>query len=1177
MAGIEQELAKLNFGLALIEPARQDSKRTRTTSGSNSSETNKLTAPELVKRLKELHAELSQLEQGAVEIASLDTVKAELVHASLIVHSKDRGVKAYLACCLADILRLYAPDAPYTADELKLIFQFTFRQLACLKSGATTYHPQYFYLLESFAAVKSIVLVCDLPSADALLITIFEDLFTYTAIDLPAEIRSAIGDILVHLIDEAQTISTDLLTTILSQFEPDRPPAALKTASQVLIKTSDRLQRNVGQYFAELLLNTASTDDAGQSAAFDMDELENAHEVIIAIAQHASPVLLSVIPQLESQLGSRDVKVRTLATHSFARMLAQTSTREDFTRAYPRIWDLWLRRLYDSEPSVRIAALKYLIPVWKAHPFQSTDLDNHLCIKLQEPDDKVRQAALLAFASIDLDMLRHHVQPATFRTLVERVCDKRPILQTLAAKTAANLYVHALPLLEAKDTRATALLGDVPTSLLSVFSTVDRGLMNTIRSIFLSTILKLPEQSDELSGWLQRFIFICSGLPDAQLGLLVVLGNLREHRPNEMDSYLRFAAKYNGGVMDKNEDKIAAGLHSYIKKLSAGFVDSAKAVADLQRLAKLNDARLFKLLAACVDVDATLKGLHEAKRALDLRLREKIPEVHDTVNGLYERYALHFINRSTIKALVDAAALNAGADTAADKTLARILAHVSKAKPQLCKDSVSALGMIITTGAPKCLVNPAMRITTALIASDDLESTFDSAATTAAKERLLVLVPNDAKITARFLAVTSPAEDSKALQNALLDSSQDRPTSSRLASLTGLAKADPKIFDGAVSRTALDLALTTISRAATAGSPDDLTAGYWALKLLKRLLAVKDLAEEVFLGSIAACTSVLETADQVCDASVEEARAEMRLASAKALLRLLRLPRRSAGRFGAFERLAWTIQDPVFSVRNRFLIAVIKGLLQRRLPVTEFGVILFLTAHDPEAENIQNANAGISRLIAANAADVGNPEVEMALVRLLHMLAHHPDYAATPEGLLLSQKYIDFFIESVATSTNASLLYYLAAKCKTVQDQHDASTTESIYVLAELTQYRLKQHASSRSWVLSEFPGRMRMPGDIYKPLHSKAESHRVANTQYLSAELLDGLERLPDATRASAKSAAPREGSAKPAAKRKAPATGKPRAKARAKKRRPSYELSDSENEAGASDSGAELESDYI
>ena len=80
----------------------------------------------LQKKLKALHTELAEMDQENADVNSLASVRKELISTSLLLH-KDRGVKAYTACCLADLLRLYAPDAPYTQAELRDIFQFFFR------------------------------------------------------------------------------------------------------------------------------------------------------------------------------------------------------------------------------------------------------------------------------------------------------------------------------------------------------------------------------------------------------------------------------------------------------------------------------------------------------------------------------------------------------------------------------------------------------------------------------------------------------------------------------------------------------------------------------------------------------------------------------------------------------------------------------------------------------------------------------------------------------------------------------------------------------------------------------------------------------------------------------------------------------------------------------------------
>jgi sister-chromatid-cohesion protein PDS5 len=172
----------------------------------------------LLKKLKALHTELAELDQELVEVNSLSTVRTQLVNTSILLH-KDRGVKAYAACCLADILRLYAPDAPYTHTELRDIFQFFFRQLATgLRGADASYYNEYFHLLESLSTVKSVVLVCDLPHAEELMVDIFRDFFGLVRRDLAKKIEIFIADILVALIDECQALPSEVLETIMAQF-----------------------------------------------------------------------------------------------------------------------------------------------------------------------------------------------------------------------------------------------------------------------------------------------------------------------------------------------------------------------------------------------------------------------------------------------------------------------------------------------------------------------------------------------------------------------------------------------------------------------------------------------------------------------------------------------------------------------------------------------------------------------------------------------------------------------------------------------------------------------------------------------------------------------------------------------------------------------------------------------
>jgi sister-chromatid-cohesion protein PDS5 len=79
---------------------------------------------DLLTRLKALCEELRGLEQDEADRESLEPVAKELAHQSLIQH-KDAGVRAWTACCIVDMFRLCAPDAPYTAQQLKVHIKTT--------------------------------------------------------------------------------------------------------------------------------------------------------------------------------------------------------------------------------------------------------------------------------------------------------------------------------------------------------------------------------------------------------------------------------------------------------------------------------------------------------------------------------------------------------------------------------------------------------------------------------------------------------------------------------------------------------------------------------------------------------------------------------------------------------------------------------------------------------------------------------------------------------------------------------------------------------------------------------------------------------------------------------------------------------------------------------------------
>lgn len=74
---------------------------------------------DLLRRLQALSQELRLMDQEDAPRDAIVAVAKDLVSPNLLAH-KDTGVKAWTACCLVDVLRLCAPDAPYTGIQLRV-------------------------------------------------------------------------------------------------------------------------------------------------------------------------------------------------------------------------------------------------------------------------------------------------------------------------------------------------------------------------------------------------------------------------------------------------------------------------------------------------------------------------------------------------------------------------------------------------------------------------------------------------------------------------------------------------------------------------------------------------------------------------------------------------------------------------------------------------------------------------------------------------------------------------------------------------------------------------------------------------------------------------------------------------------------------------------------------------
>ncbi|KAI0118679.1 armadillo-type protein [Nemania sp. FL0031] len=323
---------------------------------------------ELLRRLEKLSKELADMDQETVDKDSLHGVAKDLAAHNLLAH-KEAGVKAYVAACLVDVLKLCAPEAPFTPKQLKEIFTLFVRViLPALWNPSHAYNTQHKYVLASLADVKSILLINDVNNSEELLLELFSTFFdgisgsykSSSGEQVAKDVEFHMTEVMVILVDESASLPPSVLDVIMAQFLraaprgghrekadpngtqttllPKEEPEAYVMAKTVCNSCPDRMARYVGQYFSDVIMDVSgkgghtnghkddeqSDDEAGPAGPSEADfkELRKAHQLMRELWRAAPTVLPNVIPQVDAELSADNVSLRLLATETLGDMIS---------------------------------------------------------------------------------------------------------------------------------------------------------------------------------------------------------------------------------------------------------------------------------------------------------------------------------------------------------------------------------------------------------------------------------------------------------------------------------------------------------------------------------------------------------------------------------------------------------------------------------------------------------------------------------------------------------------------------------------------------------------------------------------------------------------------------------------------------------------------------------------
>lgn len=745
--------------------------------------------------------------------------------------------------------------------------------------------------------------------------------------------------------------------------------------------------------------------------------------------------------------------------------------------------------------------------------------------------------------------------------------DRKPHVRTATIKLLGKIWGVAAGAIAEGSERMTALLAAIPSKILETYyindpeinALTDRVLFESLLPLSYPPIKSKP-QANSQSQRVKDSQGDTANEPDADKlrveRMLVMIRDLDQRAravlfynqakqtmsAKYMTYYLDKCEAFNGGIMDSDEKETKGQLTKLIDQLSKTLPDSSRASEDLWKFAKMHDRRSYQLIRFCVAPESDHRKVQKAIKELTKRLEDasNVPAtLIDVITILVYRSSILLYNRSNVPPII---AFSRTDEKGLGNTAHEVLKEISKNKSDVFKAHVQDLYRSLESEAPSA------KKPNAPGAVEDLKACAEFA------RKFPNDIPQEHKFYRALLAFVAHGIPAKAAKYATLivltctDKKEmyakdifnqctkgfkygEGNFLAKLAALSQLVLLNANYIDVSEADAVVDIAINQVLMNPDAtpppaeGEPDEewtdtpdehCQAKMWALKILVNRLraypkdqAITEPSEPVFkfLNTLVQKRGQLSQKQP----SLKSHQSRLRLLAAQLLLKLC-----CEGRFNAlftptaFNELACIVQDPVAPVRSGFVNKLMKYLGQNKLS-KRFYTYLFLLAFEPVAKTKENAVTWLKSR-AAQFAKLKDTSVEALFARLLSLLAWHPDFECGEEeervgNLCDFATYIVFYVQTVATQENLSLIYHVAQRVKSVQDGIDESRSDNLYVLSDLAQAVIRQYEELKGWQLQAWPGKVGMPSGIFKAMPDHERAQEVAMKNYLGEDVLEGLE----------------------------------------------------------------------
>ncbi|XP_010538450.1 PREDICTED: sister chromatid cohesion protein PDS5 homolog A-A-like isoform X2 [Tarenaya hassleriana] len=559
----------------------------------------------LLKLLKQAAACLSELDQSppVSVLNSMQPFLDAVIKPEILKH-QDKDVKLLVASCISEITRITAPEAPYSDNIMKDIFQLIVSTFCGLSDNASPSFGRRVIILETVAKYRSCVVMLDLE-CDDLVTELFTTFFAVTRDDHPENVLSSMQNIMAVLLEESEDVQEYLLLILskLGRNKSDVTAAARKLAMKVIEQCAPKLGSDIKQF----LITSMSGDSSLSNRQIDY------HEVIYDLYCCAPQTLTGVAPYLTGDLLADQLETRLKAVGLVGDLFSLPGPA--ISEEFGSLFSEFLKRLTDRAVEVRISILEHIRSCLLSDPSkeEASQIISALCDRLLDYDENIRKQVVDVVCDVASNALAL-VPVGTIKLVAERLRDKAVLVKKYTLERLADLFnVYCQSCADGKV--CVGKFDWIPGKILRCLYDKDFR-SDTIEHILCNSLFPSAfSVRDKVKHWLQVF----SGFDTVEVKALEKILEQKQRIQQEMQRYLSFR--------QMQQDVDAPEMHKKIlfcfRVMSRAFSEPPKAEQNFQTLDQLKDANIWKILTTLLDPNTSIMEMTKLRNDMLKILSEK--------------------------------------------------------------------------------------------------------------------------------------------------------------------------------------------------------------------------------------------------------------------------------------------------------------------------------------------------------------------------------------------------------------------------------------------------------------------------------------------------------------------------------------------------------------------------